>query len=126
VSLAQDIAQGDAGTSAAGTLRPGDEVVVSKRFTWHIPIDGNADFRKDIAVGTLGRVVGYADAEHRQLLLRVPSLALPSHRGTVRRDITDKAYPYNLELKADFDKRPRNLRPRSLATRRLPKPPPLG
>jgi len=102
-TLATDRAASEADLSGSASLRPGDDIVVIKRFTWVIPVDGNSDFRKDITVGTLGKVIGYADAEHRQVLVTIFSVPLPGPRGIIRKDVTEKAWPHNLKLKAEHD-----------------------
>ena len=102
-SLAAERAGDGGDLSGSATLRPGDDVVVIRRFTWQIPLEGNAEYRKDVTVGTSGRVIGFADQDHRQVLLTIFAMSLPGPRGAVRKDVTDKAWPKNLKLKEEYE-----------------------
>ena len=76
----------------------GDEVTVVRKVTWKIPVKGNAEYRKDLTVGTEGVVEGWADLEKRHVLLKVV-LALP---GGKRTEVTKEIFPRNLKLTSEF------------------------
>lgn len=100
-TLAQDSVEDQGAASSSGTIRPGDRVTVVRRFTWTIPLENNPDFRHDVQVGMEGLVEGFADENHRQVLVSF-QMKLPSARGTIVRKVVDKAYPRNLVLTSDF------------------------
>ena len=76
----------------------GDLVTVINKMTWPVPLDGRPEYRKNINVGTSGTVEGWADKEHRQLLLSVV-LDLP----TGQQRVTHTASVRNLQLTRDFE-----------------------
>ena len=109
-ALAQDNPEDQGASSASGLLRVGDRVTVSRRFTWAIPLESNPDFRHDIQVGMEGIVEGYADENHRQVLVSI-QVKLPGPRGSIVRKIIDKAYPRNLVLTSDYQARDLETKP---------------
>ena len=52
-------------------FKRGDEVTVVRRMSWVLPQKDDPKFRKDLPVDTQGVVEGFADPEHRQVLLKV-------------------------------------------------------
>lgn len=81
-------------------FRPGDEVTVSRRFSWNIPLPENAGFMRDIQVGTSGVVKGFADETHQHLLVAF-ELILPGKSEAS--EVINKALPRNLVLTRDYD-----------------------
>ena len=56
---------------SSGEFKRGDLVTVVRRMSWPMPQSGNPEYRKDIVVGASGTVEGYADPEHRQVLMKI-------------------------------------------------------
>ena len=64
-------ATSDVPDPVACVFKRGDHVTVIRRMSWPLPQKGNQKFRNDVLEGTGGVVEGYADTEHRQVLLKV-------------------------------------------------------
>ena len=68
-----------------------------RRMSWALPQKGKDNFRKDLNVGLEGRIVGYADAEMRQVLLEV-ALTVNGKKEKFQQACT----PRNLQLTSDY------------------------
>ena len=79
-------------------FKRGDEVTVVRRMSWILPQPGNPKYRKDLVEGTSGVIEGFADLEHRQVLLKV-ILDLPSGP---KQAMTKEVYPRNLMLTSEY------------------------
>ena len=77
----------------------GDEVTLTRRFTWSIPQKGQPKYKKDVVEGTEGVIEGFADMENRLVLLKV-TLNLPSGKNV---SITKETYPRNLKLTSEYN-----------------------
>ena len=91
-------ASADGPTTSSATFQRGDLVTVARRMSWPVPRPNNAEFRRDITVGTEGVVEGFADSSSRQVLLKV-SLDFPE--GML--DVVHPAFPRNLKLTKDYN-----------------------
>ena len=80
-----------------GRLQRGDRVTVVKRMTWTLKNEGQKDFRRDIVPGTEGTVEGYADPDHRQVLVKI---TIEFSEGP--QQVVYPAYPRNLQLTKDY------------------------
>ena len=75
------------------TFKIKDEVTVIRRMSWQVPRAGKKDFRKDVAAGVEGVIVGFADAEHTKVLLKVIL------NGS---EVIHEAAPRNLKLTTEY------------------------
>ena len=78
-------------------FKRGDKVTVIRRMTWFLPQKGHPLYKKDLPEGTEGVVEGYADPEHRQVLLKVV-LKIKQHD----QEHTQVVTPRNLKLTSDY------------------------
>ena len=92
-------ASSSAGPQDGLGLRPGDEVVVVRRFSWNIALPGNPAFMRDMQVGSSGVVKGFADETHQHLLVAFKVVLPGQTEGT---EIINKALPRNLCLARDY------------------------
>ena len=99
VELTSLISSSASGPQDGLGLRPGDEVTVTRRFSWNIPLPENPGFMRDIQVGTCGVVKGFADESHHHLLAAF-QLTLPGQ--TEATEVRNKALPRNLVLARDY------------------------
>ena len=80
------------------SFKRGDEVTVTRRMSWTVPLPDKPDFRKNIEEGMHGVVEGWADLEKRKVLLKV-NVTLPGGP----RDITHEVFPRNIMLTTEYD-----------------------
>ena len=80
-------------------FKKGDRVTVIRRMSWTIPVEGKADYRKNINEGQQGTIEDWADDEKRQVLLKV-NVDLP---GGSQKMVTHAVFPRNLQLTKNYD-----------------------
>ncbi len=71
----------------------GDLVTVVRRMSWTIP----GGSRRDIGEGTEGTIEGFADSEHRQVLVKVTIMV-----ANKPLEVTHQVYPRNLKLTSEY------------------------
>jgi hypothetical protein len=81
------------------TFRRGDEVTVLRRMTWHMPLPGTPDYRKDIIEGTSGIVEGFSDLQQNLVLLKVV-VDLPKAKA---KEVIQQVHPKNLQLTSEYE-----------------------
>ena len=81
-------------------FKSGDKIKVLHRFSWHIKLDGNPNFRRDIPEGASGVIVGYQDEKHESLLATF-ELKLPGNKQAT--PITQKVLPRNVVLESAYE-----------------------
>ena len=82
----------------ANPFARGDEVTVIRRMSWVVPLASKPEYRKDIVEGTSGTIEGYADTDHRQVLLKV-NIKLPNGSS---REVVQATYPRNLQKTSEW------------------------
>ena len=78
-------------------FKRGDQVTVVRRMTWTLPEKGKDKYRKDLPVGLEGVIIGWADAEMRNVLLEV-ALTLNGKKEKFQQACA----PRNLQLTSDW------------------------
>ena len=89
------------------SFKPGEAVTVTRRFTVTLQLSDKTEHRRDINEGTKGIIKGYADENHRQVLIEM-SLKVPLKQSSKKTDIktfVEKTFPRNLERTSVYEER---------------------